>query len=78
MPDRVVTCAVEWEKDTHLHHHNSTGEVVLNCGKTQKISRVVFADYGTPEGACGQGFKADPKCTSAPGSPAAAVVEARD
>ena len=79
LPDRVVTCAVEWEKDSHMHHHNSTGVVVLNCGKNQEISRVVFADFGTPSGTCGgsQGFKKDLNCTSPPNKPAVGVVEAQ-
>ena len=75
----VATCAVEWEKDSHMHHHNSTGVVVLNCGKNKQISRVVFADFGTPSGTCdgSQGFKKDLNCTSPPENSAVAVVESQ-
>ena len=60
----IVTCGVEWEKDTPMHHHNSTGTLQLNCGAGKVISSIDFADFGLAIGDCasGNGFKQNASC----------------
>ena len=84
VPAGAVTCVVEWEKDTKMHRHNSTGIAVLSCGSRASgdeatsnlvINNVTFANYGRAKGNCLTGFKKNASCTTSGGIRALTVVQ---